>query len=449
MLSGLKSEFLTAVPLLFELYFSILIAMKKLRSIVARFSADDLLRHAGILFSGMMVVHVCNMVFQMVVIRALPKAEYALLAAFLGALAIIQRPLSTLSTGVSRYSSLMRQDGRIGDVRRLLRKWLLLTGGAGLVLGVFSIAFNGTLAGFLHLERVAPVVITGVLLPVIFCSPVLMGASQGLQLFGWCSVSTIFGALVRLGLGAGFVCFLYPACGWAMLGHGLGIYASSMILLVGLFLMLRDQGASAVALPSIRYYLLQSFFIQAAYAVLMTADVILVKHYLSEDTDFAVAATIGRMVVFLPGAIVTAMFPKVVSHGAGSREQHHVFLKSLGLTALFVFAAVAGCFLFPGLLAWIFGSANASVYLKQMIGVMALVMGCSALLNVVVQFLVAQRRFKLLVVTVGFAVLYLAGVAVYHSTAFQVVSVAAVCNAGALFMILFFVMKGGLCESQT
>ena len=72
--------------------------MKKLRSIVARVFADDLLRHTSILFSGMMVVHVCNMLFQMGVSRALPQEEYALLAAFLGGLAIIQRSFDNVAT---------------------------------------------------------------------------------------------------------------------------------------------------------------------------------------------------------------------------------------------------------------------------------------------------------------------------------------------------------------
>ena len=362
--------------------------------------SDDLLRHTSILFSGMMVVHVCNMVFQMAVIRILPKEEYVLLAAFLAVLVIIQRPLSTLTTGVSHYSSLLRQDGRAGDVKRLLRKWLLLAGGVGLFLGIVTVVFNGSLSGFLHLNRVAPVVIIGAILPALFCAPVLLGAGQGLQLFKWCSTAGIFAALVRLGLGVGFIWFVVPACGWAMLGHGLSIYTSAGVLFLGLFLMLRGQGKSKEKLPSMRVYLLQSFFVLAAYVVLMTADVVLVKHFVPGDTDFAYAATLGRMVVFLPSAIVVAMFPKVVSRGTTTKHQQLIFFRSFAYTALFVAVAVVGCFVFPGLLARFFGVADVSVSLKRMIGLMAVVMGFSALLNVVVQFLLAQRRFKPLVLVV-------------------------------------------------
>ena len=404
-------------------------------SVLSKIKSNDLLRHSAILFAAMMVVHACNVVFQMAVGRALSKEEYALLAAFLGVLAIIQRPLSTLGTGISHYSSLLKQDDRIGDVKRLLRKWILLTGVPSVILGVIVMAFNDQASEFLHLERAAPVVIAGAVLPALFLVPVLGGAGQGLQLFGWTSSSTILGALARLGLGAGFVWFLYPACGWAMLGHGLGIYVTALVLLMGLILILRGQKKSEVVLPSMRFYLAQSFFIQAAYAVLMTADVVLIKHYLPEDTEFAYAATLGRMVVFLPGAIVIAMFPKVASRGTTTNDQRSVFLHSFGYTVLFVMAAVVGCFVFSGLLTRIlFGIADATGHLKSMIGLMALVMGFSALLNVVVQFLVAQRRFIPAFSIIGFAILYLAGAELFHATSWQVVTVAALCNAGALLI---------------
>ena len=410
--------------------------------IVGWLKSDDLLRHSGILFSGMMVVHVCNVLYQMAVSRALPSEEYALLAAFLGVLTMIQRPLSTLTTGISHYSSLLQRNGRTGDVKRLLRKWMLLAGVPSMACGLVVVLFHQSLSAFLHLERMAPVVITGLALPALFLLPVLGGAANGLQFIKWSSASTIAGAFLRLGLGAGFVWFLYPACGWAMLGHGAGIYVSVLLLLLGLSLMLRGHGKSQLPLPSIRLYVLQSFLIQAAYGVLMNADVVLVKHYVPEDLEFAYAATLGRLVVFLPGAIVTAMFPKVASTGNATLYQRMVFYRSFRYTVLCVCAAVAGCFLFPGLLVRIlFGMTEASDSLKQMIGLMAVVMSFSALLNVVVQFLLAQRRCKPALCILVFAGLYIAATCYLHATSWMIVWVSAFCNALALLVLFMYVAR--------
>ncbi len=419
--------------------------MRKVISKLPALLSDDLLRHTSLLLPAMMVMHVCNLLFQMAVGRALPADEYSLLATFFGVLAVMQRPMSTLTTAVSHYSSLLQRDGHIGSVRRLLRKWILLTGIPALVLGACAVALNDPLAALWHLDRAAPIVIVGLALPAMFCLPVLNGAGQGLQLFGWYSVSMMVGAVVRLMLGAGFVWFVVPACGWAMFGHAIGMYASAAALVVGLFFTLRRQEPSPVALPSLRLYLMQSFFIQAAYAVLMTADVVLVKHYLPEDTEFAYAATLGRLVVFLPGAIVMAMFPKVASRGGGSLEQNRIFLKSFGLTALCVVAAALVCSLVPGLLAHVlFGITDASPYLRKMVRVMAWVMGVSALLNVVVQFLLAQRRFLpalTLLVAAGF---YVLAVGLYHATSWQIVWAASACNTGALLLSLLCIFRGSL-----
>lgn len=406
------------------------------------FKIDDLLKHTAILFSGMMVVHVCNMVFQMAVSRALPNQEYALLAAFLGVLAIFGYPLATLSTGISHYSSLLREEGCIGDVKRLLFKWMLLIGVPALLTGTLVIIFNGPLSGFLHLDRAAPIIIAGAVLPVLFWLPVLNGAAQGLQLFGWGSVSAILGAVMRLALGAGFVWFLYPACGWAMLGHGAGIYVSAAVLVIGLFLVLRGGAGSGARLPSMRFYLMQTFFIQASYAVLMTADVVLVKHYLPDNAEFAYAATLGRIVLFLSTTVAVAMFPKVTSSTGTTEEHRRIFFRSLFYTALFVTAATAGCLFLPRLLLSIlFGIQNPTDSIVCLVRLMTVAMAASALLNVVLQFLLAQRRFKETVVVVLACLLYLFSVYFFHHRVEQIAIASGVCNTSALLVGLYAVLR--------
>ena len=415
--------------------------------ILSAIRSNELLKHSSILFGGMMVVHVSNMVYQMVVGRVLPSEEYALLAAFLGVLAILQRPLGTLQTSISHYSSILKQDHREGDIKRLLKKWLLLTGGPALFFGTLMILFSETLAIFFHIDRTEPIIIVGAIFPAMFLVPIMNGTIQGMQRFGWASISAILGAFTRLALGAGLVCIVYPACGWAMLGHGLSIYMTLGILCIGVAAGLKGVVVSDYALPSMRYYMLQSLCIQAAYAVLMTADVILVKHYFPNDRQFAFAATLGRMIVFLPGAIAVAMFPKVASKGTTSDYQKSTFLKSFYITFLFVICAVAGCWLFAGLVAEIiFGISEPSPYLKSMIRAMSAVMALAALLNVTIQYLVAQRRFFGAWGVVVFAVLYIVATIFNHETAFEIVVCAAITNLGALLATLFFCLKRGRDE---
>jgi O-antigen/teichoic acid export membrane protein len=398
-----------------------------------KIKADDLMRHSALLFASMLVAHASNAAFQMVVGRKLPKEEYALLAAFLAALMIIQRPLGTLRTALCHYGSLLEQEGRRGDVKRLLRKWLALTAIPSLAAGILAIVFRDPLATFFHLDRSAPVVIAGTVLPALCWLPILNGAAQGLQMFRWTASSAIIGSITRLVLGGGFTVILYRACGWAMLGHGLSLFVTTGIVFIGLWLVLHGRETSSAPLPSMRFYLFQSFFVQAAYAVLMTADVVLVKHYLPDDTEFSFAATLSRMVVALPGVIVLAMFPKVASKGALTLRQRTVFFRSFWYTALFVVLAIIGCALFSELLTQLlFGRKVFSPEFSQVIVWMTVVMGLSALLNVNVQFLLAQRRFKACLIVITCAVGYVVCANFVHQTTGQIVAAAAVFNAFAL-----------------
>jgi hypothetical protein len=191
-----------------------------------------------------------------------------------------------------------------------------------------------------------------------------------------------------------------------------------------------------------RFFIFQSFFIQAAYAVLMTADVVLVKHFLPEDSDFAYAATLGRLTVFLPGAIVAAMFPKVASEGTVTDAQQVIFKRSLVYTAACAALAVAGCALFPGLLLRIlFGIADAGEPLKRMTILMAGIMGINALLNVAVQFLLARRCFRPALVIIVAAGAYLAGCGLFHASALPIVLLAGIANSLSLAVLLFSILS--------
>jgi len=411
------------------------------------FKKDELLTHTAQLFVALMVVNVCNVAYQVVVGRVLGSNDYALLMAFLAVLTIVSRPLMALNTAVNHYVSLMRQRGAEGDADRLLKKWMIRTGVLGVLLGVTVLIFSAPISAFFHIDRLAPVVVTGLILPAVFVLPVLKGAALGLQRFGFISGSLILGAMIRAAGGAFFVLVLYSACGWALLGHGASLYVTAGILVVALFCGMKDGSEKAEPLPSLRSYLLQSFLIQTAYAVLMNADIVLVKHYLPDNETFAFASTIGRMVAFLPAAIAMAMFPKVVSQGNVSSGHNALFYRSLVYTLGCVAVAVAGCVLLPRLpLLILFGVHEAGAEQVLLTRVMSVAMGASALLNVVVMFLLAQRRFLMALPVVLFAGLYLISVQLFHADSVQIAVLSVLFNTGGLIVCIgfLFLFRGNI-----
>jgi len=403
---------------------------------------DDLLRHSMVLFVSMMVVHVCNMGYQMVVSRMLPPSEYALLASFLGVLLIVARPMNVLSTGMNHYTRILEKKNRRGDIKRLLHKWLLLAGIPSLILSALMIGFSDYLAEMFHLERKAPLVVLALSLPVLFVFPVVTGTVQGLQYFGWSAMTSVLRGILRVGICAAALIWIYAASGWALVGHTGSMYVAGLVLFFMLLVRLRGTCGSEESLPSMKLYLFQSLIIQAGFAILMTADVVLVNHYFPNETDFSYAATLGRLVASVAVAVGMAMFPKVVTSGKETDQHKKLFMRSIIYSLFCTIPALLVCFLIPEfLLSFIFGVKDASESMVLYVRMMALVMAFASVLNIVVQYAVAQRNFKAVVPVVLSACIYLGVTFLYHGAIMQIIVGALCCNLIALGASLFLLTK--------
>lgn len=411
--------------------------------IIGRIGRDALLLHTGLLFMATIMTSVCGIGYQMIVSRALPKSEYALLATFLALVAIASRPLATLSTAMAHYISLLEQDGRSGAIHRLLLRWIIFSGLPSVVLAVVVVLLSSHIASFFHLERQAPIIVVALALPVVFVAPVLGGGMIGLQRFGWSAVSSIGGAIGRVILGGAFVLLIAPTCGWALAGHVGGLYVS---LIVCFFVLVRyviqRNSKDLLELPSLRLYLMQCFIIQISAAVLMTGDVVMVQRYLPDDSGFAFAATLGRMVAFMAVGVASAMFPKVSSKGEFYKEHRQIYIRSQVFTGAFVIMAMAVCCLVPELLhRLLFKITDPDAVLISQTRGMAVAMGLSTLLNTNVSLLLAQRRFIAGWVVIGAAAFYIVGTYYFHGSALIIVVIGSVVNLLALVLTTIAILR--------
>ncbi|MDZ8119818.1 glycosyltransferase [Pontiella agarivorans] len=403
---------------------------------------DSLFCHAMMLFMASMVANVCNVTFQMVVVRALSPVDYALLATFLSLFAIVTRPLGTLATATTHYTSLLMNEGRSGSVKRLARKWILIGGIPSIICSAVCIVFARQIAALFDLERVAPVVVSAAALPALFLTPVVGGTMRGMQQFGWLAVSSVAGAIGRVAIGAALVLLLFPACGWALLGHVSGAYLNLLISLTVMLLLVYRFPADGETLPSFRLYLFQCFFIQFGMALLLNGDVVFVKHFLPEETDFAKAATLGRMVVFMTASITMAMFPKVSSAGKFTQEHRKIYLRGVAYTALFLTGSFLFCVFFPHFLhRFLFRVLEPSPDLIAQTRWMAVVMGIAVLLGINTTLLLAQRYFKAAAIVVAAAALYYGGVQLFHDSTFEIIAVAGLANLLGLIGTSWLILR--------
>lgn len=404
-------------------------------------SPDHLLRHSILLMAASQVCNVSSGLFQMVMGRCMAQdpAEYGVLSSMVGVIVIAGMPLGALGTVLTFFSAQFLQQDRAGDIFRLMRAWTLKLLLIAVPLLAAGILFSQPLAAFFNLpDRSVLFIVLGIL-AFSFFSPVIGGALSGIQAFGWASVSGMSWGVVRLVVGGGLVYFVAASAKLALVGHGVGVLVSVGIAMAGVWIILRKAAPTEQALPGTQAYLWRTLVVLACFAFLMNADMLIVKHYFSPDQSgfYARAATIGRMIIFLPMPIAGALFPKTVSDGAANAQHNRLLWKALFYTALIVIPGVLFCTVFPQVpLGILYRDWAPSAAMARLLRCTIWAMAPLSLAFIIMNFELAQNRFRITLPLLFCVAAYLAGVSFWHATFLQVVAVLAVVSVLALLALV-------------
>lgn len=372
---------------------------------------EHLFRHSLVMILATGIGHLGNYVYHVIAGRMLSENEYGLLMALFGAIHVILLPMGALRIALSRAVA----NGEQKDATaRLFRLWSrrLLAASVGLA-GLALLLAPRVRAG-LGFDRLAPVMLAACI-PALNLFLMLTGAGlQGLQRFSLLALrgGVLFGVralLVGLCLGLGF-----RAAGWALLAHLLGMAAALALSLWGLRTHLRVSAAGtdpkALPPPPVSRNALTALPVLAAFAVLMSVDVLLVRTWFPADVSgrFAQAATLGRMILWLPLPIAAAMFPKVVRSGAGSSQHRKTALQAVALTlGLTASALIAAWFLAPLGFQWVYGIPHPPAEQIHWLRQVALAMVPLAPLHVWIHYELARGSIRRLWPILAGAVLFL------------------------------------------
>ncbi|MBU0679224.1 MAG: glycosyltransferase [Verrucomicrobia bacterium] len=384
---------------------------------------DKLFRHSFVLLVGAQVSNICNIAFQLVMIRMLTEVAFGVLASMLGIFLVFATPLGALGPTIAHFTAhiLKGEDGK--RVKEMLVSILCDLTVVAVVILAAAYLGRDRLSGFFQLGDSAPVLITAVILVLTLYSPVFSGALQGVQAFGWLSGVGVAQASSRLVLG-GIAIGLGGAAVMALSAHAVSIFLAVLLSVAGMNSVLGAGFARPRRIRGLYPYFLKYMLAFGACSVLMNADVILVKHYFdpAEAGLFSRAAVVGRLIIFLPQPIAMAMFPKVVTGGEVSRGTARTLVKAILLVSLVIVSVAVVCTLIPGLALRVL-TGDSSEDLIPVVRGMAWGLCPLSITFVLMNFELAQRRFFITLPLVGCAIAYVIGVAVWHKTFMQVVFV--------------------------
>lgn len=417
-----------------------------IKGLMRQLRGSAFLRHNVILLTGSLVVGVLNYAYYPILGRLLNVEAFgevqAIVSLFLQ-LNIFLTVLGQVTVNVvANYEDPKEKERVVYELEKL---GLFMAIGGLIVVSIFG----WKLKAFFNFESAWPfIIVMGAVIasvPLAFRSAFL----RGHKLFGASSMAQFIGAAGKIVLSAGFV-----VIGWSTFGAIFGliiaqliafIYAARVAKKVG---FVRPDGVSIKSLPSwkvlapeVRYGLLVLCG-SLTITVLSSVDIFVVKHFFDAETAgrYAGVSTVARMIFFLTSSIAQVLLPSVKINNP-AKQNTSLFIKSMALLGTLGGLALLIFILFSNQIVSILMGHTYTTY-AHLLGRLSLVMFVISILNLVVSYYIALRRYQIVSIVILGACVTAALLALRHQSLDAVVTSLLYGSASMLGLFaLWFVSK--------
>ncbi len=307
--------------------------------------------HGLALMTAVIFAYGLDYLFNLVSGRLLDPAQFGILVALAGVgqvLVVASRVIQTVVTRfIARFQAQPDAESRIASFFRAMFRSAWVWGAAATVV---MLLFSFPLASFLQIEDVKVVLALSATTLLMVVRPVVGGTLQGRQQFAALGLVQVVQASARLALGAALIMAGLGAFG-AMVSLPL---ASLAALAFGLFaldkIVWRPAAAHhGVTIPDMFRYSAYTAVGLIGFALLINMDAILAKRFFSpvDAGNYSAAVTLGKIIQFLPVAVIMILFPKAAQRQASRRDPSGVLVPAMlvvtglsgGLALLYAFFA--------------------------------------------------------------------------------------------------------------
>ncbi len=414
--------------------------MTALRRILSRF--DSFTKNVVFVFFGTSLANCFNLLYQLFIAHYLLPEDFAAFNSLLSIVMIVATPVVLLQTGVAKYTSEFAALKRHDRVQMLISFLFKSSIAVGLVTFILIAALSRPILSALKIESMFSGLLLAALISVNWVTPALLGAIQGLELFPWLvGVSIFTGAAKVLGV-------------WVLLAMGFTVTAA-----LGAFLFASLAGNGLALVPLKRFLALKqprmdlplreifSFLIpvaisQFSFMVLASFDMVLVRYYFSQADSgvYALAQMIGKIFLFLPGAIALVLLPRSSGLAATNQKTHAVINRSLFYCVCLSAAAAAFYNLFPVfVLKVLTGKESApAILLGRYFSVS---MSFLTVSNLIMVYLLSIKDFRFIAWCAVSIIAQILAIVFLHASLTQVSTIICINTAAFLSILLFMVYR--------
>ena len=395
-----------------------------------------------ILFLASFLSGFLNYLFNPIMGRFLGPNLYGELASLLSLLNLTSVVTLALGTVVVKFTADFKAKGENTKINELL---LGLTNKFFLVSGLFFITFafsSKYIADFLKLNHNLPVIILAALIAISFFLTINNGVLQGLLNFTFYSISLLSQSLTRLIFG-----FLVVFLGFKLNGVMFAILFGLGLTYILTFYPLRrylKKIPNKLEFPwkGLFSYSLTTFISILGLALIMTTDIVLVKHFFSasEAGLYSAASLTAKIILFLVAPVILVMFPLISERASSNKGYIHLLYYTFGFALLVGGILTIIYFLFSEfILGILFGQKYLEV--APILGMFALFIFLYTLSTVLVYFYLSIQKIKVSTIPFLISLLQIILIWFYHSSLLVVLQINLLVSALLLFLLMVYYAK--------
>jgi len=353
---------------------------------------DELVRGGIILFLMMNIANFLNYIFQFSMARLLGPVDYGIFAVLMALLYIFLIPSETVQTILAKYTSKFNVKKKLGKISELLKRsmknGLIFSAAAFLIL--IPVAFF--LSGFLNIS-LPLIIITNLFVILAFTSPIVRGILQGMKRFRELGINIFIESFIKIVAGILLVLF-----SWKVYGGVAGIILGGVVSLILAYYILKKtlpKKSKEEKFKGIYSYSLPIFVVMISIVLMYSLDIILARRFFSPEIagKYAVAAIMGKIILFATFSIGKAMFPIATEKHESGKSSLSIFRKAFTITLLISLSALLIYFFFPKLVvSLLFGQAYLEVY--NILFLVGLAYTFLTLANIIILYGISANKIK-------------------------------------------------------
>jgi O-antigen/teichoic acid export membrane protein len=407
----------------------------------AHVNNNEFMRKSTVVFLVSLVGCFFSYLYQIYMGRELGPEGYGAFGSLFAIFYLISVFTNTVQIAGTRFVSIFYARGEKDHIGSFL--WEILKKAA--IFGVIGFGafylISPSIASFLRIDSSNDVSVLGTIVLFAVLTSACMGAIQGLQRFYTFALLGTLTMVLKFLFGVLLVDLGYGISG----ALGAVTLSNLLIFIISVYLLspfLKNRKIFKEHKFSELYvYSMPALLVMLCLAIPSNVDVILAKHFFNENDAglYTAASVLGKIVLFLPGAITTVMFPKAVEMSITGRNIKTLLNRSLIYTAFLSGSAAATFAFFPGLLQALFGRAY--VEAAQIIGIYVAAMAIFSLTWVLAQYCLAVGKLKYAYIIIFFTIIELIAVTYLHATIIQMAQVILVLNIILLVASYLFIQS--------